>query len=87
MIVMGYGMMYNSWRQPNLWYYRDSENNFVFVAERAIKSGEELFIDYGCDWWGSRESKVGLGYEETKAKGSSIGCSDSAIAEPAYMQL
>eukprot|EP00906_Rhabdomonas_costata_P021493 RCo031206 len=63
-VVMGYGMMYNSWRNANLWYYRDTDNNFVFVADRAIEEGEELMIDYGEDWWSSRDTKVGLGYDK-----------------------
>eukprot|EP00669_Euglena_mutabilis_P000299 TRINITY_DN1041_c0_g1_i1.p1 TRINITY_DN1041_c0_g1~~TRINITY_DN1041_c0_g1_i1.p1 ORF type:complete len:219 (-),score=70.54 TRINITY_DN1041_c0_g1_i1:153-788(-) len=56
-LVMGYGMMYNSWKKPNLWYYRDSDANFVFVASRPIRKGEELCIDYGEEWWESRETK------------------------------
>eukprot|EP00667_Euglena_gracilis_P020940 EG_transcript_22779 len=56
-LVMGYGMMYNSIRNANLWYYRDDEKNFVFVATRPIQKGEELFIDYGGEWWDTRENK------------------------------
>eukprot|EP00667_Euglena_gracilis_P022371 EG_transcript_24862 len=59
-IVMGYGMMYNSWKNANLWYYRDDNKNFVFVATRAIEEGEELCIDYGPEWWGSRDNKEQL---------------------------
>lgn len=53
--VLGYGMMYNSWIQANLSYYRDEEGNFVYVAARDIEKGEELLIDYGDDWWQSRD--------------------------------
>jgi hypothetical protein len=56
-VVMGYGMMYNSWSESNMWYYRDKDDNFVFVATRAVKAGEELCIDYGSEWWGSRDHK------------------------------
>eukprot|EP00667_Euglena_gracilis_P016002 EG_transcript_16673 len=54
-VVLGYGMMYNSWIQANLAYYRDEEGNFVYVATRDIEKGEELLIDYGDDWWQSRD--------------------------------
>ena len=56
-IVMGYGMMYNSWKNSNLWYYRDKDGNFVYVTSRKVKKGDELCIDYGPEWWGSRDQK------------------------------
>eukprot|EP00906_Rhabdomonas_costata_P021492 RCo031205 len=63
-VVMGYGMLYNSWKNPNLSYYRDADNSFEFVAARAIEEGEELTIDYGDKWWNSRDNKVGLSYDK-----------------------
>eukprot|EP00669_Euglena_mutabilis_P009622 TRINITY_DN4483_c0_g1_i1.p1 TRINITY_DN4483_c0_g1~~TRINITY_DN4483_c0_g1_i1.p1 ORF type:complete len:158 (-),score=51.22 TRINITY_DN4483_c0_g1_i1:88-537(-) len=50
-LVCGYGMLYNSSKNANLKYVQDQSGDYEYVATRAIRAGEELFIDYGDEWW------------------------------------
>eukprot|EP00668_Euglena_longa_P009707 GGOE01011739.1.p1 GENE.GGOE01011739.1~~GGOE01011739.1.p1 ORF type:complete len:273 (+),score=45.71 GGOE01011739.1:39-821(+) len=50
-LVCGYGMLYNSSRDANLQYVQNDDGDFEYIALRRINKGEELFIDYGSDWW------------------------------------
>jgi SET domain-containing protein len=55
MIILGYGCIYNHSANHNADYYIDEERNVIeFVARRAIKKDEEIFIDYGKDYWKAR---------------------------------
>jgi uncharacterized protein len=56
---LGYGAMYNHSKDSNLIYrYSDKLESCVdYVATRSIKKNEELFIDYGEDWWNGRDEK------------------------------
>jgi len=56
-IAMGYGMMYNSAKNPNVLHYFDIDGNMVFVAKRDIVKGEELFHYYGEEWWSTRRGR------------------------------
>eukprot|EP00669_Euglena_mutabilis_P010998 TRINITY_DN5686_c0_g1_i1.p1 TRINITY_DN5686_c0_g1~~TRINITY_DN5686_c0_g1_i1.p1 ORF type:complete len:197 (-),score=60.75 TRINITY_DN5686_c0_g1_i1:643-1212(-) len=56
-IAMGYGMMYNSAKNPNVLHYFDIDGNMVFVAKRDIVKGEELFHYYGEEWWYTRKGR------------------------------
>jgi hypothetical protein len=53
-LLLGFGMLYNHSATPNLEYVQDDETTISFVALRAIRSGEELTIDYGEEWWETR---------------------------------
>jgi hypothetical protein len=57
LVAMGYGMLFNHSQQPNVAYYRDDSAlgaELVLYALRDIRKGEELFYDYGEDWWSTR---------------------------------
>ncbi|NTW52607.1 MAG: SET domain-containing protein [Chlorobiaceae bacterium] len=57
LVVMGYGMLFNHSSQPNVAYYRqDSATGaeMVIYALRDIRKGEELFYNYGDEWWSTR---------------------------------
>jgi uncharacterized protein len=57
LVAMGYGMLFNHSPQPNVAYYRDDSPlgaELVLYALRDIRKGEELFYDYGNDWWTTR---------------------------------
>lgn len=48
-VCWGYGCLYNHCSNPNVSFTRDYANKkMIFTANRNIKQGEELFIDY--DW-------------------------------------
>ena len=55
-IALGYGMMYNSSRKPNLETYHDPRGFMGYYAKRDIAAQEELFIDYGDAWWVQRQA-------------------------------
>lgn len=51
-IVMGYGGVYNHSDNNNLEYYTDEAKDvMVYKASRDIKAGEELFVNYGPEYF------------------------------------
>jgi uncharacterized protein len=49
-ILLGYGMLFNHSYQPNATYEISFENHtFNFYAHTAIKTGEEILINYNGD--------------------------------------
>jgi len=62
LIAMGYGMMFNHSPQPNVAYYREdgpTGAELVIYALRNIAEGEEMYYNYGDDWWTTRGEKCG----------------------------
>ena len=56
LVVMGYGMMYNHSDNANSEWEIDTDNRFVlFTAKRDILAGEEIFQDYGEEYWKTRQ--------------------------------
>ncbi|NTV01247.1 MAG: SET domain-containing protein [Chlorobiaceae bacterium] len=58
LVAMGYGMLFNHSPQPNVAYYREDSTlgaELVLYALRDIRKGEELFYNYGDDWWTTRK--------------------------------
>lgn len=55
-LPLGYGMLYNHASPGNLEHY-DVEDDTVFeyYATRDIAKNEELCLDYGTEWWDTRE--------------------------------
>jgi hypothetical protein len=53
-LVLGYGMLYNHSAEANTEYVEDGPATIAFVTLRDVEAGEELTIDYGSDWWGTR---------------------------------
>jgi SET domain-containing protein len=56
-LLLGYGMLYNHSAKPNAEYVQDGDAAVAFVALRPIKPGDEITIDYGADWWATRDRK------------------------------
>ena len=59
LLVLGYGMLYNHSGEPNVEYVQDEPTTIEFLALRAIAAGEELTIDYGREWWDTRDLEPG----------------------------
>ena len=58
LVVMGYGMLFNHSSTPNVAYYREESTlgpEMILYALRNIRKGEELFYNYGDDWWTTRQ--------------------------------
>ena len=52
LIVFGNGSMYNHSDDNNVDYFKDTkEDNLMYKTNRKIKKGEELYINYGKDYW------------------------------------
>lgn len=52
---LGYGMLYNHASPANLEYVEEDDGAIAYVTTRPVISGEELTIDYGNQWWDTRE--------------------------------
>jgi SET domain-containing protein len=62
LIAMGYGMMFNHSSTPNVAYYREDTptgTELVIYALRNIAEGEEMYYNYGDDWWTTRGEMCG----------------------------
>lgn len=62
LVAMGYGMLFNHSPQPNVAYYREdgpTGAELIIYALRDIRKGEELYYNYGDDWWTTRGEKCG----------------------------
>lgn len=58
LVAMGNGMLFNHSSTPNVAYYREDTGlgaELVIYALRDIARGEELFYNYGDDWWTTRQ--------------------------------
>lgn len=57
--VLGFGMIYNHSYDPNIyWEIVDYQRNVIcFTALKDIKAGEELYHNYGEDYWKTRPKK------------------------------
>ncbi len=55
-VVFGTGALYNSSPKPNAtWETNVKKGRFIFYATKDIKAGQEIFIDYGPEYWESRD--------------------------------
>ena len=53
-IVFGMCSMYNHSDNFNVAHNQDPEN-MIYTAARDIKTGEELYVNYGTNYWNSRK--------------------------------
>jgi SET domain-containing protein len=57
-LPLGYGAMYNHSDNENVTYYMDRlTNKMLFFTIRDIAAGEELYVNYGDEWWSTRNLK------------------------------
>jgi uncharacterized protein len=54
LLLLGFGMLYNHSSEPNVEYVQQAPRVIQFVATRPIEPGDELTIDYGEEWWATR---------------------------------
>ena len=53
-LLLGFGMLYNHSSEPNVEYVQEEPRVIKFVAIRPVEPGDELMIDYGEEWWETR---------------------------------
>jgi hypothetical protein len=57
-LPLGWGSIFNHADAHNTGYWHDTERDLiVFHTIKDVFSGEQLFINYGRDWWKTRECK------------------------------
>ena len=58
-IMLGYGSVYNHTHDHNADHIEDTEKNLIeIIANRNIKKGEEISLDYGTEYFNHRRMKV-----------------------------
>jgi SET domain-containing protein len=58
--ILGYGSIFNHADDHNTEYWHDTDRDLiVFHSIRDIAAGEQLFVNYGKDWWETRECTPG----------------------------
>jgi uncharacterized protein len=53
-LPLGWGMLYNHSYDANCEYVQDGPQVITFQTTRKVGAGEELTIDYGEEWWSTR---------------------------------
>lgn len=55
-LVLGWGSLFNHSDKHNTEYWHDTDRDLiVFHTIKKVPAGKQLFVNYGTDWWGSRE--------------------------------
>jgi len=76
--MLGYGSLYNHSDEPNAAIEWGAAETFLVICETTpIKAGEEIFIDYGADYWESFAKPV------AKVAKAAVGANDAAGHPPA----
>jgi hypothetical protein len=59
-LPLGCGSIFNHADNHNTEYWHDTERDLIiFYTIKDVSAGEQLFIDYGKDWWETRECTPG----------------------------
>ena len=67
LVPLGNAMIYNHSSEPNAEWEIHDDNNFIrFKAIKFIKKGEEIFHDYGEEYWESRNGETEDSQEKSK---------------------
>jgi len=55
-LVLGWGSLFNHSFDHNTEYWHDTDRDLiVFHTIKAVAAGKQLFVNYGKEWWDSRE--------------------------------
>jgi hypothetical protein len=54
LLLLGFGMLYNHSDEPNCEYVQEEPRVITFQTLRPVRAGDELYIDYGEEWWATR---------------------------------
>jgi SET domain-containing protein len=55
-LVLGWGSLFNHSYDHNTEYWHDTDRDLiVFHTIKKVSAGKQLFVNYGKEWWGSRE--------------------------------
>ncbi len=55
-LPLGFGCIFNHSNDHNTDYWHDEKRNLIiFYTIKDVAAGEQLFINYGRDWWEGRD--------------------------------
>ena len=55
-LVLGWGSLFNHAYKHNTEYWHDTDRDLiVFHTIKKVAAGKQLFVNYGQEWWDSRE--------------------------------
>jgi len=58
-VALGYGSLYNHVSDPNATFKRNKDLNLLIIrAARIIMLDEEIYINYGSEWFSHRSKEV-----------------------------
>jgi hypothetical protein len=56
LLVLGWGSLFNHADNHNVEYWHDTERDLiVFHTIKDVPAGKQLFVNYGNDWWQTRD--------------------------------
>ena len=65
--ALGYGLIYNHGNKPNADFKIDRKNRIIkFIATKPIPIGTEISIDYGEEWFATRDPAIKRKLQEKK---------------------
>ena len=74
LLVLGHANVYRSARgRANVWYYRDTDGDYVYKAAHPTREGGELVVDYGWDGVGVGWEGSGVGWDGAGVGGEGDG--------------
>ena len=54
-LVLGWGSLFNHSYDHNTEYWHDTDRDLiVFHTIKKVSAGDQLFVNYGKEWWDSR---------------------------------
>ncbi len=57
-LVLGWGSLFNHADDHNTEYWHDTDRDLIiFHTIKKVPAGRQLFVNYGKDWWESRDLK------------------------------
>ena len=55
-LLLGWGSLYNHSDAHNVEYWHDTKRDLiVFHTVKDVPAGSQLFVNYGAEWWETRE--------------------------------
>ena len=65
-VALGYGSIYNHSNEPNAyWMSLNDRRTFLFIANRDIEPGEEIFTYYGdVNYWNDGRSNIEIKWQK-----------------------
>lgn len=69
-LPLGWGCIFNHSYKHNTAYWHDLDRDLiVFYTIKDVPSGTQLFVNYGKEWWETRELKPKRAVEKLNLKG------------------